>query len=495
MSREDLYQIAKTASDIREANKHKSLERYLDNAHPGQDEFHHVKKRVRFFLGGNRTGKSTSGVIEDLWSALGLHPYRQVKTPNKGLIVIQDFENHGKLILEPKMREWAPPGAIKDIEKNQNGAWRRIVLNSGTPIDIMSHDQALKAFEGGDWDWAHFDEPPPQNIFTAVWRGLTDRGGLAWITATPIVAPWMYKEVKQALDGNDPLRWARYVAMEENARNIGEGDEKLGLKRIGEFLEMLPPEEREARRSGTFLHLFGLILKEFRRQHHVIPPFPIPIHWPIWESIDPHPRKPWGVSWTAMTPNSRKILIRSGLYEGDVTEVANQILYERAQLQIEGGRPARITRCLIDNYASAPLMQKSNTDPTARRVSIRSSLEALIGPLHKGPTVEVAPKNVTQKIDLFRAALRIVETKDGPRSDFYVFDIPENERFIYEIENYIWDKKRGGLDQGLKDVPLKKDDDILDTVMQVFLTAPQSPGPATSKPAPTNLYNTKRYRM
>lgn len=401
-----------------------------------------------------------------LWCLLGRHPFRRLRLPLKGVVVVQDFENHAKNILEPKILQWAPSSSILKAERNQNGAWRKLHFSGGSTLDVLSHDQDIKVFEGGDYDIFWGDEPTPKHIFNALWRGLTDRGGFAYITATPLTSPWMYQEIKRAEQG-DTLRWFRYVDTTKNAKNIGEGDETLGLKRIEEFASMLDPEEREARLHGKFVHMQGLIFKPWDRAHHLIQEFEWPNSWPIVESIDPHPHKPYGISWIGIAENGAKILIRSGLFEGTIEDIAEQVLYERTLIRISGKSKPRIVRGLIDNYASVSLWQKSNTEPTARRLSVREELENLIGPRSGGPRLEVAPKNVKGKIDLFKQWLHIGPDK---KSDFYVFDIQENERFIYEIENYVWDTKRGGVLQGLKDQPLKKDDDILDSVLQMALT-------------------------
>lgn len=473
LSQEQLAAIASQAMKIREANKHRSLESYLESAHDGQRDFHKSDKRIRFFFGGNRSGKTTAGTIEMLWRLQGTHPFQKTRTPIKAALIVQDFENHCRSIIEPKFNQWAPPNIIDKAERNQNGAWRHLQLKNGSTMDIFSHDQDIKVFEGSDFDVAWFDEPPPQRVFSAIWRGLTDRGGVCYITGTPIVGPWMYQEIKKAESGTDPLRWFIFVDTDQNATNIGEGDAALGKKRIQEFIELLPPEEREARKSGRFLQMQGLIFKEWQRSHHLVPAFSWPAHWPIIESIDPHPAKPWAVSWVGLAENGSKVLLRSGLYEGVLEQVADQILVERTELNIEHGRRPRIVKTLIDNSASVPLMQRSNNDPTARRKSLREELELLIGPAYGYPKVEVAPKNVKQKIELFKALLNIRRVDEENVSGFYALDIPENERFIYEIENYVWDTKRGGILNGLKDIPVKKDDDILDTIMQVVLTLPR----------------------
>jgi hypothetical protein len=217
----------------------------------------------------------------------------------------------------------------------------------------------------------------------------------------------------------------------------------------------------------------GLIFKNWSESKHKIPKFQWPHNWPIIESIDPHPAKPWAVSWVGITENGKKILLRSGLYEGVLEEIADQIQYERTQIETSSQVPIRPMKTLIDNSASVPLWNRGQTEgPQARRASVREELEKYIGPNGGGPRVEVAPKNVRGKIDLFRQWLHIDE--ESGRSEFYAFDIPENERFFFEIENYVWDTKRGGLKNGTKDQPRKIDDDILDSVMQTALTLPKT---------------------
>jgi phage terminase large subunit-like protein len=469
LPKEELGKILREAQKIKEAAKHRTLDSYWETAHPDQVEFHKASGafRIRYFVGGNRSGKTTAGVVEDILLATGKHPYRKLKTPNKGVIIIQDFENHGKNILEPKMDEWCPKGEIVSVDRNQTGAIRKYRMKCGSTIDVLSHDQDVKVFEGADYDWAHFDEPPPKHIYTAIWRGLTDRGGSIHLTATPLTSPWMYQEYKKAQEG-DPLRWFRFVSTKKNAKNLGEGDAELGMKRIEEFAALLDPSEKKARLDGEFAQMQGLIFKDFKREHHLIPEFKIPANWPIYETIDPHPHKPWAIGWIAITETGRKILMRCLKVAGTLEAISESILVERTKLPIRGENRPRILRCLIDNSASVPTWQKSNTDPTAERLSVRQELENMIGPMHGGTTIDVAPKNVAQKIDLFKRWLEIDE--DDSTSNFYVFDNEENEPFVEEIENYVWDSERN---KGLKDKPKKVDDDLLDAVMQVALVVPK----------------------
>lgn len=428
------------------------------------------------------SGKSTAGAAEMIWCCLGIHPFKKGRVPIKTAIIVPDFENHAKGILEPKLKEWAPEGSIKKLERHQGGAVKKIYWSSGSTSEVFSHDQDHMVFEGSDYDLAWFDEPPPKKIWTAIWRGMTDRGGAMYLTGTPLASPWVYDEYRKLKDNQDPVKWYIQFHSEVNAKNLGEGDAELGKQRLKEFADSLDPEERAARLEGAFVQLQGLIFKSWSRATHVIAPFDIPTSWRIIESVDPHPQKPWAVTWTALAPNGAKILLQSLYLEGTIDDIGTGILMGRAKLPVKEGLRPNITRTLIDNSASVPTWQKSNIDPTARRISVREELELMIGPRGAGgPRVEVAPKNVQGKIDLFKRWLNMKPRNGVTRADFYAFDTPENDSFFREIEMYAWAKfqSKARADEA-KGQPVKKNDDLIDTVLQVALTLGNESGAGDS---------------
>jgi hypothetical protein len=474
-SQEELLAIAQHVMDLKKSRQAKRLEDYSKTMHAGQEEFHRLNKRICMVFAGNRQGKTACGAVEHIWCATGTHPYKKNKVPLKTAIVGPDFENHNKQILEPKIKEWSPTNSIRKIDRHQGGAMKRIFWTSGSTTDFFSWDQDQMVFEGSDYDVVWFDEPPPAWIWKALWRSCVDRGGRMYMTGTPLMSPWLYEIFQQMKNHDDPLR--DYVKFKRNinAKNIGEGDEKLGMQRLEEFASQFTEEEKAARVDGDFVQISGLIFKDWDRSKHVIDKFDIPVQWPIYESIDPHPNKKWAVSWMAIAPNGAKILLKSIYADGVIDEIANQIIYARGELPIKDGLQARIVRTFIDNASSVPLWQKSNTDPTARRISVREELENMIGPKGAGgPRVEVCPKNVAHKIDILKQWLHIKKRNEITRPDFFVFD-GFNEDFIHEIENWAWDRFRSRNGGELKDKPVKKNDDLLDTVMQVALVLGSKP--------------------
>jgi phage terminase large subunit-like protein len=468
LSQEELFELATRLKNVNDAKQQNRLKAYLDTAHQKQLDFHNNTARVRLFLGGNRSGKTTAGTVEMLWRLLGIHPFQECKTPIKACMLAQDFQTHVKDIIEPKLMEWAPTGAFRRLERNQQGALTKAILKNGSILDLKSHDQDLKVFEGSDYDYLWCDEPPPEPAFKALFRGLTDRGGTATITGTPITQPWIHDLYQKAKLDKTNMYWAEFVDTADNVINIGEGNSELGEKRIREFADLLDPEEREARIKGRFLHLQGLIFKAWDRNLHLIKPFDWPADWPIWISIDPHPRKPWAVSWIGMTPSGNKILLRSDLVDGVCEDVAEFILHAREEIQLDRDTKPKIVKTIIDNYANVESMVK-------RQTTITDELNSYLYPTI--PRAVSGPKNVKQKIDIFKTWLKSTETKYGKRPTFFAFDGGANDRFVYEIEHYVWAKMRGRNYGEYKDAPEKTSDDILDSLMQVALIlGQQTPG-------------------
>lgn len=478
LPKDELVAIAREAEKLRQASKQKSLDTYLQTAHPGQLKFHKSPKRFRFFGGGNRVGKTTGGTVDFAWSNMGIHPFKKNKIPIQTAIVVIDFENAAKNVLEKKFEERVPPNAIQKIERHQGGAFKKIHWASGSVTDVYSHDQDAGVFEGTRYHKVWCDEPPPRHILTALMRGLIDFGGELVITGTPLFDQDLFSRYSAWLADPERSPWDflifdTYI----NARNIGEGDEELGKSRIKAFESELDPEERSLRIDGSFAQMQGLIFKEWSRATHLIEEFKIPPQWSIIESIDPHPQKPWAVTWTAIDNRGAKILLLSHYIDGSLDEIAQGILMGRAQLPIKDDMRARITRTLIDNASSVPTWHKSFTDPTARRLSVREEMENMIGPRGAGgPRIEVAPKNVHGKIDLFKRWLHTKERGGSSRADFYVFHNEANMAFVKEIEQYRWAKYQSkARSTEAKGQPIKKDDDLIDTVLQVALTIGEGP--------------------
>ena len=59
---------------------------------------------------------------------------------------------------------------------------------------IRSYDQEADSFEGIDYDWEHWDEPPPKKILQAAERGKVVTNAPSWFTMTPLKEAYIYDE-------------------------------------------------------------------------------------------------------------------------------------------------------------------------------------------------------------------------------------------------------------------------------------------------------------
>src|SRR5690606_31750574 len=68
---------------------------YAYEPHSRQEVFHKSPKQGRLYIGGNRSGKTVGGIIEDLWYVTRRHPYRQIPSDVeiRGRVLGDGFDN------------------------------------------------------------------------------------------------------------------------------------------------------------------------------------------------------------------------------------------------------------------------------------------------------------------------------------------------------------------------------------------------------------------
>lgn len=296
---------------------------------PKQREFFNkslVKRRAGFC--GNRFGKSTLGVIEDICWLIGYRPFfpegdplRTLGIPKhgvKGLVVAEDwdkvkeiFTNDDSIERQGKFYEYLPSDFIKKSHRNEKGIVDQItviseldgaVRESIVYFDtVKSFKQNPSAFESSDWDFIHLDEPVVKALWAAVSRGLIDRGGFSWWLLTPIKEPWMYTEMVANSKLQPELFWFFEASMDDNPL-LSEQDKEL-------YLSQLTEDEREARRKGTPLAYGRLVFSDYHEDYHLLkgshPGWPQIIKPTFKESvryaIDTHPQTPHAVVFAAVS--------------------------------------------------------------------------------------------------------------------------------------------------------------------------------------------------
>jgi phage terminase large subunit-like protein len=273
-------------------------------SHPKQRMFHEAQQKGRLYIGGNRSGKTTGGVVEDIWWARGQHPFRHVpEPPVRGRVVGVDFLQGIQKILLPEFQRWCPPSLLRNgsWEDSYNKELRTLYFSNDSFIEFMSYDQDTDKFAGTSRHFCHYDEEPPQHIFNECGARLIDTDGSWWLTMTPVEGmTWIFDTIYEpAASGLNPLVKVIEVDMLDNPY--------IGRDAAEAFLGGLSKDEREAREHGKFVQLGGRVFKEFSRPLHVIAPVVPPRSWEWYASMDHGYNNPTAWLWHAVSPDDQVI--------------------------------------------------------------------------------------------------------------------------------------------------------------------------------------------
>lgn len=324
MAKKSIRDIGSVAEAIKELTEGLTRVAYAPDMnsyvpHPKQQYFHKSNKKTRLYIGGNRSGKTTGGIVEDVWWLTNKHPYLETpQRPVAGRIVSVDFANGVNKIIIPQLKQWVPPSQLR------GGSWfsaydsmeRTLNFENGSFVELMSYDQDLDKFAGTSRDFIHYDEEPPEDIRIENLARLIDRKGREWFTLTPVEGmAWIFDQLYEpALGGINPLIDVIEVGMEENPH--------LDMEEVEEFLSKLSPEERDIRGKGKFVTRGGLVYKKFSIPTHVIDPidpkaFKGP-HYRWYMSLDHGFNNPTAVLWHVVDKDGR-IITFAEHYEAERT--------------------------------------------------------------------------------------------------------------------------------------------------------------------------------
>ncbi len=291
------------ASRLKDAAKAPSILNYVANSEV-HEKFHKSEKVGRILQGGNRSGKSTSGIVESIWRATGKHPYQKVpEAPTRGRIVTVDNDNGIELIIKPLLKQWIPPSELV------NGSWedsfigRKKIMKfrNGSTIDLKTHQQEVDAFAGVPLHYVHFDEECPQAIYNECRLRLIDYNGVWYMTMTPVEGQdWIFERMI--------LNRSKNVDLFE----VDITDNPHLSKRALELLnEDLTDDEKAVRQKGTFVPRGGLVLREFDYNRHIIEANgPLPARWTYYVSVDHGFNNPTAVLWHALSPDGRVVTFK-----------------------------------------------------------------------------------------------------------------------------------------------------------------------------------------
>lgn len=291
-----------------EALNRKSKKPDIDGYKPQeyQIDYHTSRKKGRIVFGGNRSGKTYSSVAEMVWWATGTHPYRPTPRPPLALRhVCVDKPQGTDKILKELYRQLVPPRYLRgrDFDK----AWEEkpdvLWFSNGSFIEFLTYEQTLSKHAGTSRHAVGFDEEPDEAIFNENMARLVDTDGEWWISLTPLEGlTWLYHRFylpwEQGTLSDDIEMW----------HFLTKDNQYIKLSAVERLLGDLSAEEREARLTGRFMALSGLIYP-FNERIHVAQCDPQP-HWLTFTSMDHGLRNPTSWHWYQIDQDGRFYVVR-----------------------------------------------------------------------------------------------------------------------------------------------------------------------------------------
>ena len=349
-------------------------------------------------------------------------------------------------------KDWLLPNGIK---RTPQGYLRRLIGHNGSTIDILSNEMDQLAFESADWDIAWIDEPTQRGKWTAIQRGLLDRMGIALMTFTPLVEPWMKEEI---IDRHDNKTITVIEAdTYQNTEDI-HGNPILTTEAIRQFEQSIPDEERATRIHGQFFHLRGIVYKEFLPGIHDRD-FDYQYPDPIVCVLDPHTRKPHWVIWAFVNRMDQVFVDRELIFDGTIRELAKTI---RLTEQMAG---YNLKRRLIDpNYGRTPLITTG-----------RTVIEELARPPFP---VRFAEANDSEETGIMKVKQMLyfdrskpIEIPNIPMLYFNRDRCPRTIRSMRNLQHEEW-KGKTRFEKDPKETTKNKDDDAADCVRYLCMSNP-----------------------
>lgn len=288
---------------------------------PKQQEFLCSRAKIAVYSGGNRAGKTFIGSRKAALIANGilglLYPesgFPDDGKPTRGLVSGLDYRLVTK-VLRPKMQDALGRSVHSWSEKNQ-----MFTLKNGSTIWFMSEESGEQKYQAMDFDWAwkdEFGDAKAEGVVNEILRGLVDRNGILFVTATPTLGaswagPLWYEPWRDATGDEDgkihicPRKGHcsangvsfYFVNTEDNAY--------LSKDAVADWVSRQVTEEQKAvRLRGRFVTLEGLVYPMFDPERHVVESIPIPKEWPKWRGMDFGLAAPSTCLWAALEPATK----------------------------------------------------------------------------------------------------------------------------------------------------------------------------------------------
>jgi len=402
-------------------------------------KMHTSTAKTRLLLGGKRSGKTTWGVVECSWAALGIHPYLDYPDPPLKIRVCGVSNEGVRAILLPMFMEWLPRHAIKKMPTKDDMV---MILHNGTFIEFKSYEQDVEKYEGTERHICWMDEEPPRDLYESNFMRTISSGinGKLIITCTPLHGlNWIYDELYDNPRAVPPAVENVHVSIFDNPHLSKEAIETIKQ-------DPAMQDSLDSVLHGMFIPKSGLIYKSWDQDKHVIPAVTTPDKdWLLAIGMDLHDRNPHGILFLGLNKDNVWTVYDEIYEQCIISELAEKI---KAKLGVRW--PPRLA--IADTSLNAPQ-------------SITGMSEAQELASKYGIYITEAHKDVQSGI---LKVTSLLNPGVGKKPALYITENCRN--LIREFKHYVWDEYARRKDKyNPKEAPRKKDDHLLDALRYVCM--------------------------
>jgi hypothetical protein len=429
---------------------------------------------------GNRSGKTTIGVLETMAHCIGYRPWlppqhpmfivrskggKPVKPPVPIRVLAMDFEEHVKITLIPSFQKWLPSIINKsrgfETRKHTSGAVDHIKFPNGSEVFFVTDKQ--ESYEGASFAFLWQDELVNKGLWSGSLRGLVDHDGTVLMTLTPFVDPndarrnvkyiiWVINEVyrpsieQMELEKSDPDYTAQFRSYFASSDvNVGFG---ITQSALDTFASTLTADEKESRLHGKPMLLTAGLVYSVRAEHRKA--MPKSNEHPVWVGVDPHHEKAHYALFAQLWPKDDTTSVRSGHLHVFAYVIERNIKhFVERQIEIEPRLASK------DKYGSCKVV----ADP-----SYLNHKDWVSDTSFKNYLVEYGIRSPIAEAEKFPGSIEqgVVAIQKRLAEGSITFD-PSLSALFCEFDSYIRD---------FHGKPIKKGADLLDCLRMIILDNP-----------------------
>jgi phage terminase large subunit-like protein len=446
---------------------HKALMRLDDAAsvnplrfffpHGPQHKFLSSSARFKWMLGGNQSGKTTVCCVDDIIQAVDadclpehLKKYKHFNPPFHARVVGPDFDIVEMVVME-KLKEWLPRYQLvgDTWDKAYDKSHKVLRFKNGSFFQFKTYQQEAWTHGGATLNRVRFDEEPPMDIFNENRMRVMALKGDLLVAMTPVQGlTWMYDKFWTPHErGELKNSFVQTVDMEDNV--YIDADVKK------ETLAGYDEDEREARKTGKFIHFHGRVYDKFTNDHVIPSVDTVPENCPVYVGIDPGVRHMAAVVFFYHTTDDTLVqfheLALQGKTAGEVAKAIHEVnsIYEiRPQWYV--------------------------IDPSARNKEHITGRNLQMEYSDHGITTFAGQNDVRTGINRVKFRLKPLD-RDGNELPAKLLVTANCEETIKEFRMYRWSKPAKTSSEDPMEKPIKKDDHLLDALRYVVMARPFAP--------------------